>query len=246
MQQGHPFAKHLCKEAESSAPFLASYSLEELFLIRVERGKGKQPPKKCLWELNIYTVRHLKVTSLVLLHRILKPCFFVVQSLSRVRLCNPGLQHTRPPCPSPSPGACSNSCPLSQWCHPTISSSVVPFSSCLQSFPASGSFLMSLAAAAAAAAKSLQSYPTLWPHRWQPTQLCSHWDSPGKNAGVGCHFLLQCTKVKSESEVAQSRPTSRDPMDCSLPGSSIHGILQARVLEWVAIAFSEWVLLVRH
>ena len=93
--------------------------------------------------LNIYTVCHLKVTSLVLLHRILKPCFFVVQSLSRVRLCNPGLQHTRPPCPSPSPGACSNSCPLSQWCHPTISSSVIPFSSCLQSFPASGSFPMS-------------------------------------------------------------------------------------------------------
>ena len=54
-----------------------------------------------------------------------------------------GLQHTRPPCPSPTPGACSNSCPLSQWCHPTISSSVIPFSSCLQSFPASGSLLMS-------------------------------------------------------------------------------------------------------
>ena len=54
-----------------------------------------------------------------------------------------GLQHTRPPCPSPTPGACSNSCPLSRWCHPTISSSVVRFSSCLQSFPASGSFLMS-------------------------------------------------------------------------------------------------------
>ena len=52
-----------------------------------------------------------------------------------------GLQHARLPCPSPSPGACSNSCPLSQWCHPTISSSVIPFSSCLQSFPASGSFL---------------------------------------------------------------------------------------------------------
>ena len=55
----------------------------------------------------------------------------------------PGLQHARLPCPSPSPEACSNSCPLSQRCHPTISSSVVPFSSCLQSFPASGSFLIS-------------------------------------------------------------------------------------------------------
>ena len=54
-----------------------------------------------------------------------------------------GLQHTRPPCPSPAPGSCSNSCPLSRWCHPTISSSVVPFSSCPQSFPASGSFQMS-------------------------------------------------------------------------------------------------------
>ena len=65
------------------------------------------------------------------------------------------------------------------------------------------------------------------------------WDSPGKNTGVGCHFLLQCMKVKSEREVAQSCPTLSDPMDCSLPGSSAHGIFQARVLEWGAIAFSE-------
>ena len=64
------------------------------------------------------------------------------------------------------------------------------------------------------------------------------WDSQGKNTGVGCHFLLQCMKVKSESEVAQSCPTLSDPMDCSLPGSSTHGIFQARVLEWGAIAFS--------
>jgi len=64
------------------------------------------------------------------------------------------------------------------------------------------------------------------------------WDSPGKNTGVGCHFLLQCMKVKSESEVAQSCPTPSDPMDCSLPGSSVRGIFQARVLEWGAIAFS--------
>ena len=64
------------------------------------------------------------------------------------------------------------------------------------------------------------------------------WDSPGKNTGVGCHFLLQCMKVKSESEVAQLCLTLRDAMDCSLPGSSVHGIFQARVLEWVAIAFS--------
>ena len=64
------------------------------------------------------------------------------------------------------------------------------------------------------------------------------WDSPGKNTGVGCHFLLQCMKVKRESEVTQSCLTLSDPMDCSLPGSSVHGIFQARVLEWGAIAFS--------
>ena len=91
--------------------------------------------------------------------------------------------------------------------------------------------------AAAAAAKSLQSCPTLRPHRRQPTGLPCPWDSPGKNTGVGCHFLLQCMKVKSEREVAQSCPTLRGPMDCSLPGSSVHGIFQARVLEWGAIAF---------
>ena len=76
------------------------------------------------------------------------------------------------------------------------------------------------------------------PQRWQPTRLPRPWDSPGSNTGVGCHFLLQCMKVKSESEVAQSCPTFSDPMDCSPPGSSIHGIFQARVLEWVAIALS--------
>ena len=76
------------------------------------------------------------------------------------------------------------------------------------------------------------------PHRRQPTRLPHPWDSPGKNTGVGCHFLLPCMKVKGESEVAQSCPTLSNPMDCSLPGSSVHGILQARVLEWGAIAFS--------
>ena len=77
------------------------------------------------------------------------------------------------------------------------------------------------------------------PHRWQPSRLPRSWDSPGKNTGVGCHFLLQCMKVKSESEVAQLCSTLRNPMDCSLPGSFIHGVFQARVLEWGAIAFSE-------
>ena len=105
----------------------------------------------------------------------------------------------------------------------------------------------------AGAAKSLQSCLTLvWPHRQQPTPVFlpgesqgqrSPWDSPGKNTGVGCHFLLQCMNMKSESEVAQSCPTLCDPMNCSLPGSPVHGIFQARVLEWVAIAFSDSTLL---
>ena len=105
------------------------------------------------------------------------------------------------------------------------------------------------------------------PHRQQPTGLPCPWDSPGKNTGVGCHFLLQCMEVKNESEVAQFSPTLSDAMDCSPPGSSVHGILvdakslqscltlwnpidgrppgspvpgilQARTLEWVAISFS--------
>ena len=80
------------------------------------------------------------------------------------------------------------------------------------------------------------------PHRWQPTRPRRSWDSLGKNTGVGCHFLLQCMKVKSESEVAQSCPTLSDPVDCSLPGSSVHGIFQARVLEWGAMAFSLYML----
>ena len=75
------------------------------------------------------------------------------------------------------------------------------------------------------------------PHGRQPTRLPRPWDSPGKNTGVGCHFL-QCMKVKSESEAAQSCLTVSGPMDCSPPGSSIHGILQARVLESGATAFS--------
>jgi len=90
---------------------------------------------------------------------------------------------------------------------------------------------------AAAAIASVVS-DSVQPHRRQPTRLPRPWDSPGKNTGVGCHFLLQCMKVKIESEVTQSCPTLSDPMDCSLPGSSVHGIFQARVLEWGAMAFS--------
>ena len=92
---------------------------------------------------------------------------------------------------------------------------------------------------AAAAAKSLQLCLTLCdPTDRSPPDSPHPWDSPGKNTGVGCYFLLQCMKVKSESEVTQLCPTPSDPMDYSLPGSSIHGIFPARVLVWGAIAFS--------
>ena len=87
----------------------------------------------------------------------------------------------------------------------------------------------------------LSHFSRVWlcdPHRRQPTRLPRPWDSPGKNTGVGCHFLLQCKKVKSQSELTQSGLTPSNPMDCSLLGSSVHGICQARVLEWDAIAFS--------
>ena len=94
---------------------------------------------------------------------------------------------------------------------------------------------------AAAAAKSLQSCLTLC-HPIDGSPPSHPWDSLGKNTGVGCHFLLQCMKVKSQSEVAQLCPTLSDPMDCSLPGSSVHEIFQARVLEWGAIAFSYYCL----
>ena len=77
---------------------------------------------------------------------------------------------------------------------------------------------------------------SVWPHRRQPTRLPCPWDSPGKNTGVGCHFLLSWMKVKSESEVAQSGPTLSDPMDCSLPAPPSMGFFQARVLEWDTIA----------
>ena len=99
--------------------------------------------------------------------------------------------------------------------------------------------ILQQSAAAAAAAKSLQSCPTLCdPMDGSPPGSPGPWDSPGKSTGVGCHFLLQCMKVKSESEVTQSCLTLSDPMDCSPPGSYIHGVFQARVLGWGAIAFS--------
>ena len=88
------------------------------------------------------------------------------------------------------------------------------------------------------------------PHRRQPTRLLCPLDFPGKSTGVGCHCLLQCMKVKSESEVGQLCPTLSDPMDCSPPGSFVHGIFQARVLESGAISFSikdeEYVINMHH
>ena len=83
------------------------------------------------------------------------------------------------------------------------------------------------------------------PHRQKPTRLLRPQDSPGKNTGMGCHFLLQCMNVKSEREVSQLCPILSDPMDGSLPGSSIHGIFQARVLEGgAAVADAYWLGLV--
>ena len=81
-------------------------------------------------------------------------------------------------------------------------------------------------------------FPFFLTHGLQPTRFLCSWNFPGKNTGVGCHFLLQCMKAKSESEVVQSFLSPSDPMDCSLPGSSNHGSFQARVLEWGAITFS--------
>ena len=161
------------------------------------------------------------------------------------------LQHARPPCPSLTPRVHSDSRPSSQWCHPAISSSVVPFSSCPKSLPASESFPMSqhFHEVAKVLEFQLQHQSFQWTPSTGRVRLCATsytaatrfphpWDSPGKNTGVGCHFLLPCMKGKSESEVAQSCPTLSDPMDCSPPGSSSHRILQASVLECVASAFS--------
>ena len=84
---------------------------------------------------------------------------------------------------------------------------------------------------AAAAAVTAVVSDSVQPNIRQPTRLCRPWDSPGKNTGMGCHFLLHCMKVKSASEVTQSCPTLHEPMDCSLPGSPVHGFFQGRILE---------------
>ena len=134
------------------------------------------------------------------------------------------LQHARLPCPSLSPRVCSNPCPLSRWCHPTISSSVAPFYSCPQSFPSSGSFPMSRLFATIPLCLHYFFYSYLFSLEIHLSDLYST---------VFGIWLLWLVKVL----VAQSCSTLCNPRDCSLPGSSVHGIFQARILEWVAILF---------
>ena len=189
-----------------------------------------------------------------------------------------GLQQTRLPCPSSTPGACLNSCLLSRWCHPTISSSVVPLSSCLQSFPASGSFQWVSSSYLVAkywifsfSISPFNEYSGLIFFRIDWFDLViqgtlksplQHHSSKASSLQHSAFFTVQLShpymttgktialtrqtfvgKVMSlllnmlyESEVAQSCPTLCNPMYCSLPLFSIHGIFQARVLEWVAIS----------
>ena len=189
-----------------------------------------------------------------------------------------GLQHVRPPCPLPTLGVHSNSRPLSWWCHPTTSSLVIPFSSCLQSFPASRSFQMSqflasggqdigVSASTSVLPMNIQDwFPLGWTSYspWISLDLLAvqgtlksvlqHHNSKASILQRSAFFIVQLshpymntgktialtrwTFVESESEVAQSHLTLCDPVVCSLPGSSIHGIFQARVMEWVAISFS--------
>ena len=142
-----------------------------------------------------------------------------------------------PPCASTSlrdslgPGTLH--CNACTWTHPSWSNKI--HRNCMRTRKRLGG--RTAAAAAAAAAKSPRSYPTLCDPTEAAYQAPPSWGSPGKNIGVGCHFVLQCMEVKSESEVAQACATLSDPMDCSLPGSFVQGIFQARVLEWGAIAF---------
>ena len=167
--------------------------------------------------------------------------FSSVQSLSRIRLfatpwitarqASLSITNSRSSLRLTSIESVMPSCHLI-LCHPLLLLPPIPPS--FRVFSNESTLCMLLSAAT----KSLQSCPTLRPQRRQPTRLACPWDSPGKNTGVGCHFLLQCMKVKSESEVTKSCPTLSNPMDYSLPGSSVHGIFQARVLEWGAVAFS--------
>ena len=135
------------------------------------------------------------------------------------------LQHARPPCPSPTPGVHSNSHLLSRWCHPAISSSVVPFSSCSQSLPTSESFPMG----------------QLFAWGGQSTGPITSWQIDGETVETVADFLFGGSKITAAAAAGkslQSCPTLCNPIDGSPSGSPVPGILQARTLEWVAISFS--------
>ena len=176
-------------------------------------------------------------------------------SLMSDSLRSQGLQHARPPWPSPTPGVYSNSCPLSRWCHPTISSSVIPFSSCLQSCPASGSFSnesvfcirepkywsFSFSISASNEHPGLISFRIDWLDLLAvqgtlesfPTQQFKSINSSVCSVPYSTAFLTDTVSIKSflfriyvyAHSVAQSCLTVCDPMDCSPPGFSVHGIL---------------------
>ena len=143
-----------------------------------------------------------------------------------------GLQQARPPCPSPTPGAYSNSCPLNQWYHPTISSSVIPFSSCPQSFPASGSFQMSQLFTSAVQSIGVSTSASVLPMNIQD------WFPLGLTGWISLQSKGLSRVVAAAAKSLQLCPTLCDPTDGSPPGSPVPGILQARTLEWVAISFS--------
>ena len=168
------------------------------------------------------------------------------------------LRQTRPPCPSPNPGVHSNSRPSSWWCHPAISPSVVPFSSCPQSLPASGSFPMSQLFAWGGQSTGVSALASFLPKKSQGLmgietiklkELSEYsslsilvWVSESKwiltLLPSSSYYLRHIWKKKSESEVSQSYLTLCDPMNCSPPSSSVPGIFQARILEWGAISVS--------
>ena len=170
-----------------------------------------------------------------------------------------GLQHARLACPSPTPGTYPDSCPTSQWCHPTISSSVIPFPFCLQSSPASRSFPMSqffapggrsigVSGGRCICVSSKRSIKRLWLCT-TPTpdslsvlvlgSICDPFLSDALLLEAQLWRSLPCISgPKVKVKVAQSCPTLCNPIECSLPGSSVHGILQTRIVEWVAISFS--------
>jgi len=185
--------------------------------------------------------------------------FSSVQSVVFDSLRPHGLQHASPPCPSPTPGVYSNSCPLNRLCHPTISSSVIPFSSRLQSFPASGCFQMRqlfasngqsirVSASTSVLPMNTQDWSPLGCTDWISLQLegVSQESSPISQFksinSLALRFLYSPTLTSIHevnwSEIAQSCPILCNPMECSRPGSSLCGIFQARILQWVAISFS--------